>query len=116
MARPFVGKGPKVKTYGDFKNYLVAIIIPDKEQALLWAEENNKEPNISSLINDEDFIKMIKKVTNKVNINLSVIEQIRKFILIDEEFTIENDMMTPTMKVKRFKVKNIFGAKLEELY
>ena len=102
--------------YGDFKNYLVAIIIPDKEQALLWAKENNKEPNISFLINDEDFIKMIKEVTNRVNINLSVIEQIRKFILIDEEFTIENDMMTPTMKVKRFKVKNIFGPRLEELY
>ena len=53
---------------------------------------------------------------DKVNKNLSVIEQVRKFILFDEEFTIENDMMTPTMKVKRFKVKNIFGAQLEELY
>ena len=71
---------------------------------------------MSFLINDEDFIKMIKEVTNKVNKNLSVIEQVRKFILFDEEFTIENDMMTPTMKVKRFKVKNIFGARLEELY
>ena len=71
---------------------------------------------MSLLINDEDFIKMIKEVTNNVNKNLSVIEQVRKFILIDEEFTIENDMMTPTMKIKRFKVKNIFGAQLEELY
>ena len=102
--------------YGDFKNYLVAIIVPDKEQALLWAKENNKKTEMSFLINDEDFIKMIKEVTNKVNKNLSVIEQVRKFILFDEEFTIENDMMTPTMKVKRFKVKNIFGAQLEELY
>ena len=102
--------------YGDFKNYLVAIIVPDKEQALLWAKENNKKPEMPLLINDKDFIKMIKEVTNNVNKNLSVIEQVRKFILIDEEFTIENDMMTPTMKIKRFKVKNIFGAQLEELY
>ena len=102
--------------YGDSKNYLVAIIVPDKEQALLWAKENNKKTEMSFLISDEDFIKMIKEVTNKVNKNLSVIEQVRKFILFDEEFTLENDMMTPTMKVKRFKVKNIFGAKLEELY
>ena len=102
--------------YGDFKNYLVAIIVPDKEQALLWAKENNKKTEMSFLISDEDFIKMIKEVTNKVNKNLSVIEQVRKFILFDEEFTIENDMMTPTMKIKRFKVKNIFGAQLEELY
>ena len=67
-------------------------------------------------IEDQDFIKMIKEVTSKVNKKLSVIEQIRKFILTHEEFTIENNLMTPTMKVKRFKVKNIFGDKLEKLY
>ena len=102
--------------YGDFKNYLVAIIVPDKEQAIAWATKNNKSKDLKLLIKDQDFIKMIKEVTSKVNKKLSVIEQIRKFILIDEEFTIENDMMTPTMKVKRFKVKNIFGERLEKLY
>jgi len=59
---------------------------------------------------------MIKEIILKVNSKLSVIEQVRKFILIDEEFTIENDMMTPTLKIKRFKVKNIYGDKLEKLY
>ena len=102
--------------YGDFKNYLVAIIVPDKEQAIAWATINNKPQNIKLLIDDKDFIKMMKEVTSKVNDKLSTIEQIRKFILIDEEFTIENNMMTPTMKVKRFKVKKIFGDKLEGLY
>jgi long-chain acyl-CoA synthetase len=102
--------------YGDFKNYLVAIIIPDKEQAITWANKNSKTKDLKTLVKDQDFIKMIKEVTSKVNAKLSVIEQIRKFILIDEEFTIENDLMTPTMKVKRFKVKNIFGDRLEKLY
>ena len=102
--------------YGDFKNYLVAIIVPDKEQASIWASENNKSKDLKFLTKDQDFIKMIKEVTSKVNKKLSVIEQIRKFILIDQEFTIENDMMTPTMKVKRFKVKNIYKKELEKLY
>jgi len=102
--------------YGDFKNYLVAVIIPDKDQAIIWAKENNKDTNIKSLIKDEGFIKMIKEITSKVNSKLSVIEQVRKFILVDEEFTIENNMMTPTMKVKRFKVKEIFGDQLENLF
>ena len=57
------------------------------------------------IIKDEDFIKVIKDINSKINNKFSVIEQIRKFILIDEEFTIENDMMTPSMKVRRFKVK-----------
>ena len=58
----------------------------------------------------------MKKVTSRVNAKLSVIEQVRKFILIDQEFTIENNMMTPTMKIKRFKVKEIYGDQLENLY
>ena len=102
--------------YGDFKNFLVAIIVPDKDQAIIWAKKNNKNTDIKSLIKDEDFIKMMKEITSKVNSRLSVIEQVRKFILVDEEFTIENDMMTPTMKVKRFKVKEIFGDQLEDLF
>ena len=102
--------------YGDFKNYLVAIIVPDKEQALLWAKNNNKENSLSTLVKDEDYNKTIKEIISKVNNNLSVIEQVRKFILIDHEFTIENNMMTPTMKVKRYKVKSVFGDQLENLY
>ena len=102
--------------YGDFKNYLVAIIVPEKEQALLWAKNNNKENSLSTLVKDEDYNKTIKEIISKVNNNLSVIEQVRKFILIDHEFTIENDMMTPTMKVKRYKIKSVFGDQLENLY
>ena len=102
--------------YGDFKNYLVAILVPDKEQAVLWAKNNNKEYSLSTLVKDEDYNKTIKEIISKVNNNLSVIEQVRKFILIDHEFTIENDMMTPTMKVKRYKIKSVFGDQLENLY
>ena len=69
--------------YGDYKNYLVAIIVPNKEEALIWAKENNKSEDLSILIKDEDFIKIIKQVTERVNKNLSAIEKVRKFILID---------------------------------
>ena len=102
--------------YGDYKNYLVAVIVPDKEQTLKWAEKNNKNFNISEIVNDELFIKNIREVVSRVNKNLSVIEQVKKFILIDHEFTIENNMMTPSMKVRRFKVKEIYSDKLESLY
>ena len=102
--------------YGDYKNYLVAVIVPDKEQAIKWAEKNNKNINISEIVNDELFIKNIREVVARVNKNLSVIEQVKKFILIDHEFTIENNMMTPSMKVRRFKVKEIYANKLDNLY
>ena len=102
--------------YGDFKNYLVAVIVPDKDFAINWAKENSKDESLESILKDENFNKVMKEVVNKVNKNLSVIEQVRKFILIDHEFTIENSMMTPSMKVRRFAVKDKYGDQLEELY
>ena len=102
--------------YGDFKNYLVAVIVPDKEFAINWAKDNSKNQSFDSIVKDEEFKKEINEVVNKVNKNLSVIEHVRKFILIEHEFTIENSMMTPSMKVRRFVVKNKYGEELEKLY
>ena len=102
--------------YGDFKNYLVAVIVPDKDFAINWAKDNSKNQSFESIVKDEEFKKEINEVVNKVNKNLSVIEHVRKFILIDHEFTIENSMMTPSMKVRRFVVKNKYGEELEKLY
>ena len=79
-------------------------------------KDNSKNQNFESIVKDEEFKKKINDVVNKVNKNLSVIEHVRKFILIDHEFTIENSMMTPSMKVRRFVVKNKYGEELEKLY
>ena len=102
--------------YGDYKNYLVAVIVPDKDFAINWAKENSKDQVFESIVKDTDFNKRMKEIVNKVNKNLSVIEQVRKFILIDHEFTIENSMMTVSMKVRRFAVKDKYGDQLEKLY
>ena len=59
---------------------------------------------------------MIKETTDRVNKKLSQIEQVRKFLLIDEELSIENNMMTPTLKVRRFMVKRKYQSQLERLY
>jgi len=47
---------------------------------------------------------------------LGVVEKIKKFILIDEEFTIENGLMTPTLKLKRKKIIERYKQDLEKLY
>tara|TARA_Y100000590_G_scaffold435517_1_gene555037 strand:- start:6141 stop:7931 length:1791 start_codon:yes stop_codon:yes gene_type:complete len=102
--------------YGDYKNYLVAVIVPDSEFAKKWSKENNKKFSLSELSKDENFYNNIKEVVDRVNKKLSIIEQVRKFIIINHEFTIENNMMTPTMKVRRFIVKEKYKNQLEELY
>ena len=82
--------------YGDKKNYLVALVVPNKE----FLEEKEKINNIVESIN--------KKLTQ--------VEKIKKIQLIDENFSIENGLLTPTMKVKRKKVTEKYKKQLENLY
>jgi len=80
--------------YGDKKNYLVAIIVCEKE--------TNQEK--------------VKLIIENINKNLTLIEKIKKFILINEEFTITNGMLTPTLKLKRKEIIKNYKQQLENLY
>ncbi len=83
--------------YGDNKPYLVSLIVLNEEKKNVLSEE-------------------IKKEIEKVNTNLTKIEQIKKFLIIDEKFSIENGMLTPTLKLKRYKIINKYKKELENLY
>jgi len=82
--------------YGDKKNYLVALIVPNKE----FFREKEK----------------INIIIEKINNKLTLVEKIKKIQLIDENFSIENGLLTPTMKVKRKKVTEKYKKELENLY
>ena len=83
--------------YGDNKAYLIAMIVLNKEQ---------KKP-----LNEK-----IKEEIDKINKYLSKIEKIKRFIVLKEQFTIENGMMTPTLKLKRYKIINKYKIEIEKLY
>jgi long-chain acyl-CoA synthetase len=59
---------------------------------------------------------LISEEVKKANESLSSIEKIRKFIVILEPFSTDNGLLTPTMKVRRHKVKEIYGEALNDLY
>ena len=82
--------------YGDNKQYLVALIIVNKDFQY----------------KREEF----EKELEKINKNLTKVEKIKKYFVIDENFTIENGMMTPTLKLKRFKIINKYKKEFEKLY
>ena len=83
--------------YGDNKPYLVALLVPNEE-------------NLNS--NEEEFKKEIEKINSK----LAKIENIKKFFINKEKFTIENGMLTPTLKLKRFKIIQKYKNNFEKLY
>jgi long-chain acyl-CoA synthetase len=80
--------------YGDKKTYLVALIVSE-------SEENKEE---------------IEFYLENLNKNLSLVEKVKKFKLIQEEFTIDNGMLTPTLKLKRKKILEKYKVDLEKLY
>ena len=82
--------------YGDGKNYLVAIIVPSKE----FVGNRNK----------------IEEIIQEINKKLTPIEKIKKFRLIEENFSIENGLLTPTMKIKRNKVTEKYKNTLQNFY
>jgi long-chain acyl-CoA synthetase len=85
--------------YGDRKPHVIALLVPDPEFA--------KSP---------DLHQRLEKAVDRVNADLSVIERVRRFILADEPFTIENEQMTPSLKIRRHVIGNVYGERLDALY
>ena len=83
--------------YGDNKPYLVALLVMNDEKKSLTTEE-------------------IELEIEKINKKLSKIENIKKFFTINEKFSIENGMLTPTLKLKRFKIVQKYKNSFEKLY
>jgi len=102
--------------YGDKRSHLVALLVPDPEWMAGWARENGKNANQSELASDDDFHKALSVVIDRNNGRLSNIEKIRRFVIADEAFTIDGGLMTPTLKIRRNKITELYGDKLQALY
>ncbi len=102
--------------YGDRRPHLVALIVPAAPFVAEFAAKTGKPADPALLIEDADFVKAMRAAVTRVNGTLSAIEQIRKFTMTAEAFTVDNDMMTPTMKIRRHAIRKRYGAALEALY
>ena len=83
--------------FGDNKPYLIALLVLSDDKK------------------DLDKVE-IKDEIEKINNNLSKIEKIKKYFLINEKFSIENGMLTPTLKLKRYKIVQKYKNEFEKLY
>ncbi len=85
--------------YGDRKPYLVGLIVA--------------EPEIAG---DPDLKPKLQAVLDRVNADLNVVEKVRRFIIADEPWTIENEMLTPSLKIRRHMITDKYGERLDGLY
>jgi long-chain acyl-CoA synthetase len=101
---------------GDKRPYIVGLIVPDAEWALEWARREGERFEFKALQALPAFRTAIRAAIDRVNKDLSVIEKVRQFAFADEAFTIDNEEMTPSLKIRRHVLKERYGDRLDALY
>jgi long-chain acyl-CoA synthetase len=101
---------------GDKRPYIVGLIVPDPEWTGDWCGQNGRKCDFSELAHDPDYVKALSAAVDRVNADLSVIEKVRRFIIADAPFTVENEQLTPSIKIRRHVIKGIYGERLDALY
>jgi len=90
--------------YGDNKKHISAFIVPDFSELRRWANEKEVQYHFPEILQRDDVRDLYEKQVKSQLNHFPENEQIRDFRFIEQEFTQENDMLTPTLKLKR---KNI---------
>ena len=90
--------------YGDRRPHLVALLVPDPE----FAADYRDDPAA--------LVRALGKAVDRVNADLSVIEKIRRFVVADAAFTVENEQLTPSLKIRRHVIGKLYGEQLDGLY
>jgi long-chain acyl-CoA synthetase len=101
---------------GDNRPFVVGLIVPDAEWALEWASANGKKFDLKALQDLPEFRKAVREAVDRTNRDLSVVEKVRKFEFADEAFAIENEEMTPSMKIRRHKIRDRYQARIDAMY
>jgi len=101
---------------GDKRPYVVALVVPNTEWTLEWCRANDEKFDLKALQGLPAFRSAVRAAIDRVNTDLSVIEKVRQFAFADEAFTIDNEELTPSLKIRRHKLKERYGERLDGLY
>lgn len=102
--------------FGDKHPHLVALVVPDAEFAADWAKANGVANDLTALCENPDFFKAMSAAVDRVNSKMSPLEKIRRIALTPEGFTIDNAMLTPSLKIRRHIIRERHGEALAKLY
>jgi long-chain acyl-CoA synthetase len=110
---PFVAN---TMVYGDGREYNIALVALDMEAIETWAGQQGIEAEGHELVNDPQILELIGSEIDERTRGFPRYERIREFALLDDQFTVENGLLTPTLKVKRRIVLERFQGDVERLY
>jgi long-chain acyl-CoA synthetase len=101
---------------GDRRPYMVALVVPDPEWTQEWCAANGTSCKFANLAENSEYRTAIGQAIERVNKDLSVTERVRRFVLADAPFTIENEQLTPSLKIRRHMIRAMYGERLDALY
>ncbi|MAW98610.1 MAG: long-chain fatty acid--CoA ligase [Sphingomonas sp.] len=101
---------------GDRRPYMVAVLVPDAEWTAEWCAAQQDKCDPATVTENPAYRAALGQAVDRVNKGLSVTERVRRFILADEAFTIENKQLTPSLKIRRHVLNEVYGERLSALY
>jgi long-chain acyl-CoA synthetase len=110
---PFI---TNIMIHGQNKPFNVAVIVPDEATVKKFASEQNLGGSYEELLKTPQVKDKIASELDTFSKNLKGFDKIKKFILIPEDFSVQNDMLTPSLKLKRRNVIKQWGDEIEKLY
>ena len=107
----------QVIVIGEKRPFLIALIVPDFSQLKEFAaKEGIKAITTKELIEHKSVQQIYEKLMRTISRQLATHEKVRKFLLVETPFTIENALMTPTMKLKRKEISTRYASEIDKVY
>jgi len=102
--------------HGDRRPYLVGVVVPDPEWALGWARDMGMPADLAKLGHEPEFARAVMAAVDRVNARVATVEKVRRVIIADAAFGVENEQMTPSLKIRRHVIAALYGERLDRLY
>jgi long-chain acyl-CoA synthetase len=116
----FVEREPvaQAMVVGDARKFVGALVVPDLQAVRNWGREQGLDlpEEDAALCRDDRVRDRIQREIEAVNAGFESHERIKQFRLVSEEFTPENELLTPTMKKKRRKILDRWADEVDDLY
>jgi long-subunit acyl-CoA synthetase (AMP-forming) len=111
---PLIGQAAAI---GDNRKFCSAILVLDADSVRVWASAHGKGgASLTELAADPEVIADVQRGVDEVNRQFAQVEQIKKFVLVGEEWLPDSDVLTPTSKLKRRGVNARYAAEIESMY
>jgi long-chain acyl-CoA synthetase len=111
-------RAAQVMVLGDDRRFVAALVVPNVDRLRTWAEQNDLQipDDREELIDDERVIEWIEEAIARVNEDLEKTASVKEFELVAEEWTPENDLLSPSMKKKRHEIRDEYAERIERIY